>query len=95
MIRAAGLRPPYDSLKLLGSGLGVACLVAVATVVVAAYHIDRYLPSKEVFRIYVWISAVSLAIAYSVARWVVGAERFDNLVGKVVLKIMRRPGSSV
>ena len=89
MIGAAGLRPPHDNLKLLGTGLAVVCSLVLAIMVSASYKIDfsKYLPSKEAFGLYIWIAAVSIAIGYSLVRWVVGGDRFDNLIGKILAKL--------
>ncbi len=93
MIGAAGLRPPYDNLKLLGTGLAIVCSIVLTIVVSAIYKIDfsKYLPSKEAFGVYVWIAAVSITIGYSLVRWVVGAERFDKVIGKILFKRSRIP----
>jgi hypothetical protein len=91
MIHAAQLRPPHDGLRLLGTGLAVVIVPVVAIIVAATYKIDfdKYLPSKEAFGVYIWIAAVSIAIGYSLVRWAVGAEKFDILIGKILVKLSR------
>jgi hypothetical protein len=91
MIRGAGLRPPHDDLRLLVAGLAVAGVMLLVILVSAKYNIDlgRYAPSRDALRFYVWAGAISVAIGYMLVRWILGAQRFDDLTGKLLEKIFR------
>ncbi len=88
MIRIAGLRPPHDSLKLFGIGTLIACALTFTFLVFARYNVT--LPSRDLLWLYGWIAAASLAIGYTLFRWIVGAQRFDVLLGKLVEKVFRQ-----
>ena len=90
MIRMAGLRPRFDQLKLLITGVLVATLfvavIALNDFMSAKYRINlgKYVPSREAFYFYFWITGVCLAAAYFLARVLVGVDRADDLFANAV-----------
>src|SRR5258708_5537184 len=93
MIRAAGLRPRGDQLRLLGAGI----LLAAALVLFEfakeflsnKYGIDfgKHGAGRDAPFIYLWFAAVSVVVGYWVVRFLVGAKKADDLTSDLLEKL--------
>ena len=87
MIRMAGLRPRGDQLRLFATALGiVGCFLAWIFVSIK-YNIP--MPSRGSLGIFVWAVLVSLFIAYTLFRLMLGRKRADDLTSDVIEKLVR------
>jgi hypothetical protein len=86
MIRAAGLRPPHDQLKLLSSGLAIVGVMFLGSLILERFNVDQ---SRDAFQFYLWTGAVFLVIGYVLVRWIVGAKRFDDVANKLLERLFR------
>jgi hypothetical protein len=95
MIRAAGLRPRFDQLKLFIAGLVTAAALVGAgflnDFVAKKYgvHMGKWIPSGESVFYYVWVGGLALADVYLLLRIIVGADKAEDLFSKVIDGVIR------
>lgn len=89
MIRRAGLstRPRGDLAKLWSTAVILVMLLVFLILVAAHFNIDT---SKEAMRFYLWAGAAATAVCYVLISVVLGQERTNRLVGRVVEKTIAR-----
>jgi hypothetical protein len=88
MIVRANLRPRWDFLKLVATGIAVVCALMGVIVLLDKYNIET--PSREAQGFYVWATLISLAIAYCLLRLVFGKDRFDDFIWNLSARAFRR-----
>jgi hypothetical protein len=89
MIDRARLSPPGDFLRLWATGLAIVSLILVV-IFLAIFVADNYknhLPSGKAFGFYIWTTVACVAVGYGLIRWILGAERLDNLSDRVSKKL--------
>lgn len=91
MIRIAGLRPKGDQFRLFVSALGIVTLSLSVAFLAAKFHVDlsRHSPSRETVSFFTWLALVCAAAGYCLFRFVVGGRKADQMMGKVVDKVVR------
>jgi hypothetical protein len=87
MIRLAGLRPRGDQLRLFVTALGIVACILIWVFLSIKYHIP--IPSRGDFSVIVWGGLVCLFVTYTLLRFVLGNKRADDLISKVIEKVVR------
>ena len=87
MIRLAGLRPRGDQLRLLATGLGIVTVILIA--IFLSIKRDIHGPSRSDLGIAVWVFLACLFVLYMLLRFIVGAQKADNLTSTVLEKLSR------
>ena len=88
----AGLRPPGDLLRLWFSGLVIVGAVLAVTLALAVlssrYNIDlQKYGSRDVVSFVFWIVALVLIVVYSLIRFILGPEKLNLLIAKLMKKV--------
>ena len=92
MLDQAGLR---RSQGLSWRGI-VAILTLMGAVVLLQVTIGWYVghtPTRDEQAFFTWLAAMACAAAYLVGRWMFGAQRVDDFIGRVVDGVFRAPKS--
>ncbi len=95
MIRAAGLRPRFDQLKLLVAGVLVAAALVGAgflnDFIATKYgiNIGKYVPPGETVFFYVWVIGLILAGVYLLLRFTVGTDKTEDIFSKLIDSVVR------
>jgi len=87
MIVRANVRPPWDFLKLVTTAIAIVCALLAFIVLLVKNNIG--IPSREALGFYFWTIIISLALAYSLVRFILGKERFENFIGNLSQKVFR------
>ena len=86
MIRLAGLRPRGDKLRLLVTGLGIVIVFLIAILLGIKY--DIHMPFGDL-KFFEWVLLTCLFVSYMLLRFILGAEKTDDLTSAVLEKISR------
>jgi len=87
MIRLAGLRPRRDRLRLLTTGLGIVTVFLTAIFLGIKY--DIHVPFGGDLKFFEWVLLTSLFVSYMLLRFILGAEKTDDLTSAVLEKLSR------
>jgi hypothetical protein len=87
MIRLAGLRPRRDRLRLLTTGLGI--VTVFLTAIFLAIKYDIHVPFGGDLKFFEWVLLTSLFVSYMLLRFILGAEKTDDLTSAVLEKLSR------
>jgi hypothetical protein len=94
MISHAGLRPRGDQLKLWATGLTIVAAISCVAILAGMYNIDldRYLPSRSNIQnliLLAWLVMIAASILYYLSRFIFGAAKVNELIGKLLRKMLR------
>jgi hypothetical protein len=95
VVGSSSVRPPHDNLKLFATACAIAIALFLAFVVTTyipdKYKVDfaKYWPSRDTVVFAIWVTMASVAVGYTLLRWVLGAQRFDDLTSKLAQKLFR------
>ena len=87
MIRLASLRPRGDQLRLFATGFGIVTVILISIFLSIKYNI--HIPIRVDLGNFVWASLASLAVAYTLVRFILGRTRTDDLTSTVLEKLGR------
>jgi len=86
MIGMADLRPAGDQLRLLGAGLGIVTCLLLMEFLSLRYNVDL---SRGVLGFYIVEAAVGVVIACLLFRLIFGRRKTNDLISRVVEKLVR------
>jgi hypothetical protein len=87
MVRLAGLRPRTDQLKLFVAGLGIATCIVMWIFLSIKYNVP--MPSRGNMGILIWSVLACLFVVYTLLRFILGAQRTDDLTSTVLERLVR------
>lgn len=87
MVGLAGLRPRGDQLRLFVAGIGLASCILIWVFLSIKYNVP--VPSRGDMGFFVWAVFACLFIAYILLRFILGAQRTDDLTSTVLERLVR------
>jgi hypothetical protein len=87
MVRLAALRPRGDQLRLLVAGIGIATCILMCVFPSIKYNVPMF--SRGNMGIVVWSVLACLFVVYVLLRFIIGAQRTDDLTSTVLEKLVR------
>lgn len=87
MIRLAGLRPRGDQLRLLATGVLIVTVFLIAISLSIKY--DIHMPFRGDLKFFEWVLLTSLFVSYMLLRFIIGAEKTDDLTSALLEKLSR------
>lgn len=94
MISHAGLRPRGDRLKLWATGFALVAAIGCMAILAAKYNVDldKYLSSRSNVQnliLFAWLAMIAASILYYLSRLIFGQARVNELMGKLLRKMLR------
>lgn len=91
MIDRAGLRPPWDLLRLCLTALGIVAGAGGVIAILQVFDIEP--PSKAAMAFYIWAIMLPLALVYCLLRLAAG-KKIDELTGKLLGRMFQHRKAS-
>lgn len=89
--------PREDRFKLWGTGMAVAGVIVVGSLLAARYDFDldkflRYFPSRSTLSLVMWAIAACLTIVYVLLLFLIGRQRVNRLFVEVIERVFTTSG---
>ena len=87
MVRLAGLRPRGDQLRLFVAGIGIVSCILIWILLSVRYNLP--VPTRGNTGVLLWAVFACLFVVYTLLRFILGAQRTDDLTSTVLERLVR------